>query len=171
MSNTAPQITQLVTHRLRIALPGGYDAALTRFDQLVPAADMSRFGQLATWDAVKELAVINAPYGFMTYWTSNVTALMAGSPSDWRCVSYLLGNHVIAEKMFHHNAETVLHSPLQALICNDPQGQAQFVVDRPSDLLAGYDSPEITAVGREFNRLLAGLIHELGGVVPELLTS
>jgi hypothetical protein len=73
--------------------------------------------------------------------------------------------------MFRHDAETVPHSPLQALIFSDQQGQAQFVVDRSSDLLAGYDSPEISGVGREFSRLLAGLIHEPGGVEPELLTS
>jgi hypothetical protein len=44
-------------------------------------------------------------------------------------------------------------------------------VDQPSLLFDSYDKPEIAAVGRELDGLLAGLITSLGGdTLPQLGT-
>ncbi len=54
-----------------------------------------------------EQAEINAPHGFMACWQADVTAIRAGSGSGWKCIEYLMGNHVIAQRMFHHDPVTV----------------------------------------------------------------
>src|SRR5882762_2855667 len=68
--------------------------------------------QMANWQATLELAEINAPHGFMRYYRSDVTAAMAGSASFWKATEYLMGNHTIAERMFHHEPAAMLHAPL-----------------------------------------------------------
>jgi hypothetical protein len=152
--------------RLRVALSANYDEAVRRFEELVPVVDADRFEQLATWQAALDLAAINAPYGFMLYMKMNVTALVAGSPSEWRCMEYLMGNHTIAERMFRFDPTVMLHAPLRVVICADENGDTQFVIDRPSDLFASYGRPEITEVGHELDSLVSALLVRLGVEIP-----
>jgi hypothetical protein len=65
-------IPRVVTHpvnRLVVPLPDPYEVAVRRYEELVPAVDLPRFGQLGTWDAVVELAARRrtmSPYADMT---------------------------------------------------------------------------------------------------------
>jgi len=164
--------TAVVEHqvrRLTVPLRMPYDRAIDRFEQLVPVADMARFAQLATWEAVLEQAEINAPHGFMIYWRTDVTAAMAGSGSGWKCTEYLMGNHTIAETMFRHDPSAMLYAPLRVVIYADRDGVSRFVVDQPSALFSSLDNSSIAAVGVKLDRLVADLLILLGAAVPQLL--
>src|SRR5262249_52808561 len=139
------------------------------YERLVPVVDTARFGQLATWDAVLALAQINAPLGFMRYWWTDVTALMAGSPSGWKCAAYLMGNHTIAERMFRHDPAAMLHAPLRVVIYADQDGDTYLAVEQPSALFVSYDNPAIAEVGHDLDELLAGLLRALHAPVPPAL--
>jgi hypothetical protein len=155
--------------RLLIALPEPYDSARRHYETLVPEVEYARFSQAASWQAVLDLANINAPHGFMHYARMDVTALMASSPSCWQATQYLMGNHTIAERMFRLEPSAMLHAPLRTLLYADTDGDTKLAVDQPSLLFASYDKPEIAAVGEELDALLVGLIELLGGEVPEHL--
>ncbi|MFE9311223.1 DUF302 domain-containing protein [Streptomyces sp. NPDC006706] len=155
--------------RLIVALPEPYDAAREHYEALVPEADLPRFFQMASWQATLELAEINAPHGFMRYYRSDITAVMAGSPSSWKATQYLMGNHTIAERMFRHDPSIMVHAPLRTLLYADPDGDTKLAVDQPSLLFASYGNPRIADVGRELDALLAGLITLLGGDAPPQL--
>jgi hypothetical protein len=155
--------------RLVIALPEPYDAAREHYETLVPEADSARFYQMASWQAVIELAEINAPYGFMRYARTDFTALMATSPSFWQATQYSMGNHTIAERMFRHDPSVMLHAPLRTLLYADADGDTKLAVDQPSLLFASYHNPDIAAVGEELDALLAALIEQLHGEVPHQL--
>jgi hypothetical protein len=161
--------THVVTHQVRrldVPLPQPYDEAVHRYEQLVPAADTARFRQLSSWEAVLELAAINAPHGFMTYWKTDVTAMMAGSPSGWKCAEYLMGNHTIAERMFREDPAAMLYAPLRTVIYADADEHTHLAVDQPSTLFSSYDSPAIAEVGRHLDRLLAELLAAMGATPP-----
>ena len=158
------------SRRLVVALPALYDEARAQYETLVPEVDLARFFQMASWQATLELAEINAPHGFMRYFRSDVTALMASSPSLWKATEYLMGNHTIAERMFRHDPCVMLHAPLRTLLYADPDGDTKFAVDQPSLLFDSYETPQIAAVGHELDGLLAALITLLGGEVPAQLT-
>ena len=145
------------SRRVVVALPQTYDEARERYESLVPEVDVARFSEMASWQATLELAEINAPHGFMRYYRSDITAAMSGSPSFWRTTQCLMGNHTIAERMFRHDPSVMLHA-------TRPDGG-----DQPSLLFDSYDKPEIAAVGRELDGLLAGLITSLGGDMPPQL--
>ena len=142
------------SRRLLIPLPMPYDDAIHTYERLVPVIDRARFGQLAT------------PLGFMIYWRTDVTALMAGSQSGWKCVEYLMGNHTIAERMFRHDPSVMLHAPLRVVIYADQDGDTYLAVDQPSALFASYNNPAITDVGNYLDELLAGLLRKLNAPVP-----
>jgi len=63
----------------------------------------------------------------------------AGDHAD--CVAYLMGNHVIAERMFRHDPRAMLYAPLRAVIWEDPSGAAWFTVDQPSMQFASSGFP------------------------------
>ncbi|MFJ6564531.1 DUF302 domain-containing protein [Streptomyces sp. NPDC091412] len=155
--------------RLVVALPDPYDAAREHYEALVPEVDLPRFFQMASWQATLELAEINAPHGFMRYYRSDITAVMAGSPSSWKATQYLMGNHTIAERMFRHDPSIMVHAPLRTLLYADPDGDTKLAVDQPSLLFASYGNPRIADVGRELDALLAQLITLLGGDAPPQL--
>jgi hypothetical protein len=159
------------SRRLVVALPQPYDAARERYETLVPEVDFARFFQMASWQATLELAEINAPHGFMRYYRSDVTAVMASSPSFWKATEYLMGNHTIAERMFRHDPCVMLHAPLRTLLYADADGDTKFAVDQPGLLLASYDNPDIAGVGRELDGLITQLINLLGGEVPSQLAA
>jgi hypothetical protein len=164
--STIPRTIEHTSHRLLVPLPMPYDKAVKAYEQLVPLVDVARFAQLATWDAVLELADINAPLGFMIYWRVDVTASMAGSRSEWKTTEYLMGNHTIAERMYHHDPSAMLHAPLRTVIYADVDGDTYFAIDQPSALFSSYDNPAIAEVGLYLDSLVAGLLTELGAPVP-----
>ena len=157
------------SRRLVVALPQAYDEARGHYESLVPEVDFARFSEMTSWQATLELAEVNAPHGFMRYYRSDITAAMTGSTSSWRTTQYLMGNHTIAERMFRHDPSAMLHAPLRTVLYVDPDGDTKLAVDQPSLLFDSYDKPEIAAVGRELDGLLAGLITLLGGDLPPQL--
>jgi hypothetical protein len=166
---TASTAVEHSSRRLIVQLPRPYDEARELYETLVPEVDLARFGQMANWQATLELAEINAPHGFMRYYRTDVTAAMAGSPSFWKATEYLMGNHTIAEGMFHHDPAVMLHAPLRTLLYADPDGDTKLAVDQPSLLFASYDNPAITTVGHRLDYLLALLIITMGGDLPSEL--
>ncbi|MFF3566020.1 DUF302 domain-containing protein [Streptomyces sp. NPDC002574] len=166
-STTLQRFTESTVRRIDVVLPQPYEAAVRQFEEVVPPADQSRFRRLGTWDAVRELAEINAPHGLMSYWKADVTGLMATSPSGWKCVEYLVGNHVVAQRMFHHDPAAMLHAPMRMVLYADAAGRTHLTLDRPSDLFASYGNPAITQVGEHLDGLVADLLDLLGAPVPE----
>jgi hypothetical protein len=162
-------------HRLTIDAGAPFDDFRARYEQAVPAVDTPLYERLkkdnADWPAVLRATAENAPHDFMIYWTYDSTSIMRLAGERWRCVQYLMGNHTIAQRMFHHDPAVMLYAPLRTMIYQDPRGTTRFAVDQPSAQFAGFDNPEIAAVGIELDRKLAALLDHLGAPVPEQLTS
>jgi hypothetical protein len=73
----------------------------------------------------------------------------------------------LAEINALHGFMSYYRSDITAAV--DPDGDTKLAVDQPSLLFDSYDKPEIAAVGRELDGLLAGLITSLGGDVTTFL--
>ena len=90
-----------------------------------------------------------APHGFLIYWCSDVTPLMALAGDGGRCVQYLMGNHTIAERMYRHDPAVMLYASLRTAICTGHNDRTYFVVDQPSAVFSSFGIGEITEVGSE----------------------
>ncbi|WP_261558936.1 hypothetical protein [Frankia tisae] len=162
-------------HRLSVATDLSYDETVRRYEQAVPALDEARFAALAagepTWDDVRVATAPNAPHGFLRYWRGEFTWMFRAAGDEGRCVEYLMGNHVIAERMFRHDPGVLLHAPLRTTIHTDRAGTTWFSVDQPSTHFRSYGSRAITIVGIELDLKLAALLEHLGLPVPAALTA
>jgi hypothetical protein len=171
---TADTISHQV-NRLVIDVAGPFEAFRRRYEQAAPPIDPEQIpalvGRQAAWDEVLAAAEAAAPHGFLIYWSSDVTPLMALADDEGRCVQYLMGNHTIAERMYRHDPAVMLYAPLRTAICLAADGHTKFVVDQPSTVFSSFGIPEITAVGAELDRKLAGLLTALDAPVPSVLAT
>jgi hypothetical protein len=160
-------------HRLAVAVGTGFDDFRERYELSVPILQVERFATFmdegADWDAVVHATAENAPHHFIRYWTLDNDALMQLAGHTPRCSSYLMGNHVIAERMYRHNSGIMLYAPLRTLIHEDANGATWFCVDQPSTHFGSFGDPAITEVGIELDRKLAALLEHLGAPVPPAL--
>lgn len=155
--------------RLAVPLRRPYAETIARFEELVPAVDYARFMALTEWAQVQALVQQVAPLGFMRYWTSDIPAMMVGDARGGECSEYLMGNHVVAERMYRHDPSVMLYAPLRVVIRADDASEGVFVIDQPSMLFDSFGRPEIAAIGRELDGKVAGVLTALGAAPPTIL--
>ena len=159
--------------RLSVPVPGVREFQ-ARYEAAVPDLPLAAVEDLvsrdAPWSEMEELIERSAPHAFLVYFRNEVHPVMslAGDRAD--CVAYLMGNHVIAERMFRHDPRALMYAPLHAVIWEDQAGDAWFTVDQPSKQFASFDCPEIAKVGIELDHKLAALLDTLEVPVRPALT-
>jgi hypothetical protein len=164
--------TNAVDHpsrRLVVALPQTYDEARERYESLVPEVDFARFSTDGLMPGHTRACRNQRPSWVHALLPQRHHRRHVRLALVLEATKYLMGNHTIAERMFRHDPSVTLHAPLRTVLYVDPDGDTRLAVDQPSLLFASYDKPEIAAVGRELDGLLAGLITSLAGDTPPQL--
>jgi uncharacterized protein (DUF302 family) len=161
------------TPRLTLPIPGVREFQL-RYEAAVPDLPLAAVEDLVSrkvpWSEMVELIERSAPHGFLIYFRNDVHPVMALAGDQADCVAYLMGNHVIAERMFRHDPRAMMYAPLHTVIWEDRRGDAWFTVDQPSKQFASFDIPEIAEVGIELDHKLAGLLDALAVPAPHELS-
>ncbi|GII82599.1 hypothetical protein Ssi03_05890 [Sphaerisporangium siamense] len=159
--------------RYEIEVGQDFDEFLDRYERAVPPYPAEEFGRLvergARWDEVRALAGRVAPHHFMIYWKYDAGPIMGLAGDYFRCSEYLMGNHVIAERMFRHNPAILLYAPLRTAVTEGADGMTRFCFDRPADGFGSFGDDAITAVGAELDHKLALLLRHLSVPVPAAL--
>ena len=156
-------------HRLRVAVDAPFDEFRQRFESAVPSYDADSVAALvvreADWSEVVSHMDASAPHGFLRYWSSDVGLLMrrAGDPGE--CAVYLMGNHVIAERMYRYDASALLYAPLRPVITSK-DGTTEFCIDRPAAVFASFGDARIAEIGVELDHKVAALLRFLDAPVP-----
>jgi uncharacterized protein (DUF302 family) len=157
------------TPRLTLPIPGVREFQL-RYEAAVPDLPLAAVEDLVSrkvpWSEMVKLIERSAPYGFLIYFRNDVHPVMALAGDKADCVAYLMGNHVIAERMFRHDPRAMMYAPLHTVIWEDERGDAWFTVDQPSKQFASFDIAEIAEVGIELDHKLAALLDALAVPVP-----
>jgi uncharacterized protein (DUF302 family) len=145
----------------------------SRYEAVVPDLPVAAVSDLvsrkAPWSEMIDLIDATAPHGFLIYFRNDVHPVMALAGDSADCVSYLMGNHTIAERMFRYDPRAMLYAPLHTVIWEDADGSAWFTVDQPSTQFASFAIPEIKEVGVELDHKLAALLEALHVPVPDVL--
>ncbi|GAA5010544.1 DUF302 domain-containing protein [Actinopolymorpha pittospori] len=174
---TQPQIAAVdwEARRLAIEVDGSFEDTVARYEAAVPTYPAARFEQLmadnAGWQTVLDLTDEIAEHGFLIYWKTAADSLMRLAGDTARCTAYLMGNHTIAERMFHHNPAVMLYAPLRTVISQVPGGPTLFSTEQPSRQFSSLGNPDIAAVGIELDHKLAALLEALYLPVPTCLTA
>ena len=164
MTSTAAPRT---VHRLVVDIDGPFDDFRARYEQAVPAYDLSRVARFSNWDDVVAEADSTAPNGFFRYSTIDAAPVFSVAGHKARSVVYLMGNHTIAETMYRINPGIMLYAPLRAVLYEDLDGNAHFAIDQPSDQFSSFGDPDIAATGRLLDQKLAALLRAVGVAVPD----
>ncbi len=160
-----------LARRYTVATVVTYNEFEARFEKAVPQA-ISVLSVLAACSApwatvVKMTAEASPAHGFLIYLKAPVDRIMRIAGHRPRTCSYLIGNHVVAERMYRHSPEIMLHSPLRVVLWEDEEGQAMFTFDQPAAQFTCFGEPQIAEIGVEINERFAELLTQLQLPVPE----
>jgi hypothetical protein len=145
-----------------------FEEATDAFEREVPAADLAKLAQLvATKAPAAEIdhAVRNmvSELGFTHFAKLNQGPVVSLLGKPKRITVYLLGNPVLANRMFEHRPEIGLYAPLRAAVYEDFSRVTHFTYDRPSTLLQQFENDDVTAVARTLDDRMLKLAERLAG--------
>jgi hypothetical protein len=123
----------------------------------------------APWSEMERLIGNAAPFGFLTYFRNVVGSVMELAGNKSRCTAYLMGNHLIAERMFRYDPRAMMYAPLHTVIWEDHEGKAWFTIDQPSAQFQSFGIPEVAKVGVELDHTVAELLETLSVPAPGAL--
>lgn len=157
---------RFTVERIDVTTKGSFEQATAAFEENVPTADMSMFTRLveARSSASEIQAAIAGAQGdlefliFAKLVQGSLTSLL-GTPK--KLSVYLIGNPVIANRMFERNRGAGLYAPLCVSLYEDPSGAVHLAYDRPSSLLGSFEDPEIDTVAALLDEKMAMLSTRL----------
>jgi hypothetical protein len=158
--------------RLTVTVDAAPQEFRVRYERAVPPAPLAEARALAArgapWSDMIDLIDRSAPLGFVIY--NVIDAELMRPAGDYAfCVSYLMGNHTIAERMFRYHPAVLLYAPLRTAIWARENGPTHFTFDQPSLQFGSFGNREITKVGLELDRKMATLLERLGVRPPDAL--
>jgi uncharacterized protein (DUF302 family) len=148
--------------RIDVTSTGSFDDAVTTFEKSVPPADVALFTRLVESRASKSeiAAAVQRTQGdlqLMVFAKISQGALTSLLGTPKKLIVYLIGNPLIANRMFERHRGAGLYAPLRVCLYEDATGAAHFVYDQPSSLLGPFeDAPKACRACRVFNRGPAG---------------
>ena len=146
-----------------------YDKAVERYEATVPplpAAELKKRLQTQPYGQVATYLAEQSPVSMFLFYTLDVSPFMTAAGHPAKCRTYLMGNPLIAEKMYGHDAGVMLYAPLRTAIHEDETGRVRFIIDRPSDLFASFHDSDITATGQELDATLVNLLKVMRFPIP-----
>ena len=158
----------------RLTVPVADALEFTRsYEAAVPDLPLDAVRELvagrASWSEMESLIAGAAPFGFLIYFRNAVGPVMELAGNKSRCTAYLMGNHVIAERMFRYDPRAMMYAPLHTVIWEDHEGNAWFTFDQPSAQFGSFGIPEMAEVGIELDLKLVALLEALAVPVPDVL--
>ena len=136
------------------------------FEKAAPPVDPTTLERIVKsggdWDDVRAAAAENAPNDLMVYAKIDASDFLAIAGHRTQAIEYLVGNHVIAESMFRHDAKALLYAPLRMLIYSDADGDAVFTMDQPGPAFGSLGIAGVAAVGKDLDRKVVNLLRVVG---------
>jgi uncharacterized protein (DUF302 family) len=153
--------------RIDEALPNSFPETVARFEQKVPRADVSVFRQMVTSGASRseiegKIQGMAGDLEFMVLHKIDQGPLVSQLGKPKMMSVYLIGNPVIANRMYEEDPATGLYAPLRVEIYEDYGGVTHFTYDRPSSLLEQFQNAKIGAVAQLLDQKMSALTAWLG---------
>jgi hypothetical protein len=165
--------TSYQAHRLRVFVDLPFSEFRQRYEAAVPALDEQALaalvGRRVGWPEMTSFVDASAPHGFLRYWSTNAGPLMSLAGDQGECATYLMGNHIIAERMYRYDKAALMYAPLRPLISSHGTGRTEFTIERPSAVFSSFGDDRIAQVGVELDRKVASLLAYLDAPVPPAL--
>lgn len=138
------------------------------FEGRIPAADFATLTRLtASRASAREIeASVQAmvgDLGFLILGKLDQGPLVSLLGRPKKVSVYLVGNPVLANRMFEQEPAVGLYAPLRVSIYEDYGGRAHFTYEKPSSSLGQFDDEEIRAVAKMLDEKMSELASYLAG--------
>ncbi|MBV8929068.1 MAG: DUF302 domain-containing protein [Mycobacteriaceae bacterium] len=171
MTKTIPHLV----NRFVVDSDDTFDRLRERYESLVPTidfADLTDVIEAGDFAQVQRYTAEHAPHSFVNFWTLDPMPMMRLLGHRSRAITYMMGNNVIVETMYRHNAGVMLYAPLRTAIYEDGAGGVHLSIDQPSSKFASFGDSRIAEVGAQLDAKLAELLRLMSlPVPPELATA
>lgn len=148
--------------RVEVGSGRSFEGLVAALERKVPAADLAVFRELVASGATapeveRRVQSMVGELGFVILGMVDQGPLASrlGRPKKLR--TYLIGNPVLANRMFEQDPAVALYAPVRAAIYEDHEGRCHFTYDRPSSVLAQFEGDQIRAVATLLDEKLAAL--------------
>lgn len=154
------------SERIEIVSKRSFAETIAVLERKIPVADPSTFVHLvnsrATAAQVEEtVQAMAGDLGLVTLAKIDQGPLVSLLGKPKKMTVYLIGNPVLANRMFEHHPAVGVYAPLRVAIYEDYAGVAHFTYERPSSLLAQFNNTEIGAIARVLDEKLTVLASHL----------
>ena len=128
MSTSSVHATHYSVHRWTVDIDSTPSEFRARYEQAVPPLPLEQVNNLvrrkASWQEMIDLLETASSSGFFMYWKTEFDPVMSLAGDHASCTSYLMGNHIIAERMFRYEPAVMLYAPLHTAIWGPVDGPA-----------------------------------------------
>ncbi len=160
------RMNNFTVERLEVDCEKSFEDLTTSLERRIPAANFATFDRLASSQATAEkiqaeVRSMTGDLGFSILAKIDQGPLVSLLGRPKKMSTYLIGNPVLANRMYERHPAVGVYAPLRASIYEDQQGRRHFTYDRPSTLLAQFDDAEISAVAKILDEKMADLANEL----------
>ena len=173
IESTESTTVDFLVHRMTVPTGMVQSEFRAQFEDAVPPLPLDQVRELvsrgAPWGEMVDLVGRTAPWGFLRYWSNDVDPVVRLAGDSSSAVAYLMGNHIIMERMFRYEPSVVMYAPLHVAIWSQSDGQAFFTIDKPSDQFDSFPQSAVAAVGRELDSKLVRLMKHLHLMIPDVL--
>jgi uncharacterized protein (DUF302 family) len=154
--------------RIDVASTKSFSELVATLEQQVPPVEISVFSQMiaSRFNAQEiERAVdgMVGDLGFLIVGKLDQGPLVSLLGKPKKMTGYLLGNPILANRMYELRPEVGLYAPLRAFVYEDYGGVSHLSYDRPSSLLRQFDNEEITSVARILDDRMSKLAERVTG--------
>ncbi len=148
--------------RMEVDSRKSFEDLVAALEKKVPAADFAVFRELVTSGATapeieRKVQSMVGDLGFAILGKVDQGPLVSLLGRPKKLTTYLIGNPVLANRMFEQHPAVGLYAPVRATVYEDHQARCHFSYDRPSTLLAQFKDERIRAVGEMLDERLADL--------------
>lgn len=152
--------------RVEVTSTKTFSETIAAFEHRIPMADSSAFARLVAADAnTREIEdVVDGmvgDLGFLILAKLDQGPLVSLMGKKKKMTVYLIGNPVLANRMFERNPAIGVYAPLRVSVYEGPDGKTRVTYDRPSTLLEQFGDEDVKSVARMLDENMSRLTKDL----------
>ena len=124
----------------------------------VPQVDTGIFGLLRRGESERARRELEQGPQLSIFNSRDHGGLLQITGQPRKAVQYDIGNPLTATRMTQHRLPASLYAPLRVVLYENEAGHATFEYDRPSSLFGQFGDERVTAVARELDASLEGVL-------------
>ncbi len=152
--------------RVEVTSTKSFSETIAAFERRIPMADISVFARLVAAAAnAKEIENIVegmvGDLGFLIVAKIDQGPLVSLMGKKKKMTLYLIGNPVLANRMYERNPAIGVYAPLRVMVYEGDDGKTRVTYDRPSTLLEQFGDEEVRSVARTLDERMSRFTTDL----------